>query len=65
MVKGLGLVVHPEIYDVIQKKMSDGILEQERKVFASMLGADSSPPQPKGLTLSDLLDTIKRFETGV
>jgi hypothetical protein len=65
MVKDLGLIVHPEIYSAIQKKMSDSVLEQERKAFASLLGVDTSPLQPKGLTLSDLQDVIKRFETGV
>jgi hypothetical protein len=61
MVKGIGLIVHPEIYDAIQKKMSNSIVEQERKALMSIYGV-SGEPQSKGLTLSDLQDVIKRFE---
>ena len=62
IVKGIGLVVHPEIYSAIQKKMSDVIIQQERKALASIFGVPDVPPQSNGLTLSDLEDVIKRFD---
>lgn len=61
MVKGLGIVMHPDIYAAIQRKMSDSIIQQERKAFMSAFGIPDVPPKPKGLTLSDLEDLIKRF----
>ena len=64
LVEGLGLVVHPEIYAALQKKLRDSVIEQERSVFMSVFGipAMPTPPQPKGLTLSDLQDAIKKID---
>ena len=38
MVKGIGLIVHPDIYKKLQEQMSNSILEQERKIFFSTFG---------------------------
>ena len=62
LVKGLGLVVHPDIYEAIQKKLRDSAIEQERNLFMSAFGAQPQEPQPKALTLSDLQDAIKKID---
>lgn len=62
LVKGLGLVVHPSIYAEIQKKLRDSVIEQERNLFMTAFGAQPQEPQPKGLTLSDLQDAIKKID---
>jgi hypothetical protein len=62
MVKGLGFVMHPDIYAAVQRKLSDSIIQQERKSFMAALGISDGPPQPTGLTLADLEDVIKKFE---
>lgn len=61
LVKGLGLVVHPDIYAAIQRKLGESVVQQERRAIMSSFGIPDTPPQPKGLTLSDLEDLIKRF----
>lgn len=38
MVKGVGLIVHPDIYKKLQEQMSKSIMEQERKMFFSAFG---------------------------
>ena len=38
MVKGVGLIVHPDIYRKIQEQMTKSIMEQERKMFFSGFG---------------------------
>lgn len=55
MVKGLGIVMHPEIYAMVQRKMDEMVIEQERKMIFAAFGMDTSP-QPKGLTMADLRD---------
>lgn len=42
MVKGVGLIVHPDIYKKLQEHMSKSILDQERKLFMSAFGIE--PP---------------------
>jgi len=58
------IVMHPTIYDAILKQMSRSIIEQERKALMSVYGIPDMPPQPKGLTLSDLDAVIKKFDAG-
>lgn len=60
MVQGLGLVMHPEIYAAVQRKISESVIQQERRAIMSAFGIPDAP-QPKGLMLSDLEDLIKRF----
>ena len=38
MVKGVGLIVHPDIYRKLQEQMSKSIRDQERKMFLSVFG---------------------------
>lgn len=62
MVQGVGIVMHPEIYAAVQKKMSDSIIQQERAMFTSVFGIQDPPPQPKGLSLADFEDLLRSYE---
>jgi len=62
-VEGMGIVMHPDIYNALIRKIGESVAEQERKLVLSALGIPTlAPPVPRGLTLADLEDAIKRFD---
>jgi len=63
MVKGVGIIVHPEIYNALTKKLSDSVIDNTNKLIMSSLGLPTlAPPAPRGLTIADLQDLVKRFD---
>jgi hypothetical protein len=62
MVKGVGLIVHPEIYQKIQRQMSDSILKQEREALASVFGVPNFFNYPSNLTLSNIEEALRRIK---
>ena len=62
LVKGVGLIVHPDIYRRMQEQMTSSILEQERKAIASISGIPSSLMQPSSLTMSNIEEAVRRIE---
>lgn len=61
MVKGVGLIVHPEIYAAIQNRMRKSAEEQQRKMITSIFGLSEVPPLPSSLSVSDLKDLMKKY----
>lgn len=57
-VKGVGLIVHPEIYDWIVRRMRSSITEQERRLVADILGVSSSQMQ-SSLTMANIAAALK------
>ncbi len=42
MVKGVGVIMHPEIYNRLQAQITDSFMKQEREAIASAFGVPSA-----------------------
>lgn len=62
MVKGVGLIVHPDIYSRIQDKMRGEIIKQNERMIASAFGVPERLLEPTSFSLSTLEEAVKRFK---
>jgi hypothetical protein len=60
MVKGVGLLIHPDIYRKVQEKVRDGIRQQEREIVSSIFGAPTR--NATSLSMANVEEALRRIE---
>lgn len=63
-IKGIGFVVHPDIYTAMQRLLADSVEENQRKMIYSAFGVQEAVP-PSSLSISELKELIKKYTDGM